>query len=63
MLGDEHLEIAITLCWIAKVKKASGAHFEAEKLYHQGLDMKRKMLETGHVQIAHSLHSFGLFYA
>jgi len=62
ILGEEHLETAITYSNIAGVYDHLSMYNEALKHYHKALQIKKKILDKNHNIIAESYNNLAIFH-
>ena len=60
--GEEHLDTAARLDWLAGLYKAQGRHAEAEPLYKRSLAVVEKALGPEHPSVGTSLHNLAELY-
>lgn len=61
-LGSEHPIVATSLDNLAFIYRSRGKYAEAEPLYFQALEMRRKLLKNEHSEVADSLNNLALLY-
>jgi CHAT domain-containing protein/Tfp pilus assembly protein PilF len=62
ILGENHLDVASSMAWLAFLYSSQGRYSEAEPLYIQALEMYQKLLGTEHPDVATSLNNLALLY-
>ncbi|MBI3849790.1 MAG: serine/threonine protein kinase [Verrucomicrobia bacterium] len=54
--GDQHLDVAVSLYFLADLRQRQRRYAEAESLFREALAIRRKLLDTNHPDVARSLH-------
>lgn len=62
LLGSEHPDVALSLCWLATLSRERGNYIEAEPLFQQALGILSKHRAPGHSDIALVLNNLALLY-
>ncbi|WP_413166242.1 tetratricopeptide repeat protein [Capilliphycus salinus ALCB114379] len=62
ILGENHLDVASSMAWLAFLYSSQGRYSEAEPLYKQALEMLQKLLGTEHPHVATSLNNLAGLY-
>jgi serine/threonine protein kinase/tetratricopeptide (TPR) repeat protein len=55
-LGTEHVDVASTICDLARLLANKGDYRRAEEQYREALEMRRRLLGEEHADIANNLH-------
>jgi esterase/lipase superfamily enzyme/tetratricopeptide (TPR) repeat protein len=60
--GQDSLEYATAVTWLASLYQSEGDAKEAERLFQRALTIREKLLGTDHAQVATSLGNLAAFY-
>ncbi|ERT05055.1 TPR repeat family protein, partial [Lyngbya aestuarii BL J] len=63
LLGENHLNVASSMAWLAGLYSSQGRYSQAEPLYIQALEMRQKLLGTEHPSVASSLNNLAYLYS
>ena len=63
LLGEEHLDVAVSLNELALLYSTQGRYNEAEPLYEQSLESLKKLLGEEHLDVATSLNNLAGIYS
>jgi len=63
LLGENHLNVASSMAWLAGLYSSQGRYSQAEPLYKQALEMRQKLLGTEHPSVASSLNNLAYLYS
>ena len=61
-LGEEHLDVALSLSNMAELYYLQGRYAEAEPMYHQALELYQRLGVEEHPDLAESLNNLALLY-
>jgi tetratricopeptide (TPR) repeat protein len=61
-LGEEHLDVALSLNNLANLYKSQGKYAEAKPLYLQALELRKRLLGEEHPDVALSLNNLANLY-
>ena len=62
LLGEEHLDVANSLCTLSEIRLEQGAHEKALENCAQALSIRRSKLGPEHIDVATCLHLAGKIY-
>ena len=60
--GEEHIEFASAITWLAYVYQAQGRYAEAEPLHQRALAIREKVFGADHPDVAQSLNNLANLY-